>query len=429
MQVRNATTKRKALQAAGKPAVKKQGRAHTDGDRKTSVSAAPLARIGLHVLERQLESKSILQLALSSGLTHLSPTKGLLDIVDTKENQLQAIADLYEIMIAQPKYKKLAGKQWNANVEPITVLQWILRKLGALADGEDWTVDTYQEDGHARYCFVVTKPYSALYSSFGAPPFRGGMRFLDLEFLPHLVKRDLPMHDLIIDIVALVSKVNKVPLWDEDGEYSGAMEIAQKDSYYRSEWIMHRVAPYLPGGIADKYLKLIKARRRTVSVADIYEKLRTYQATSQRKEGFVWWIKRGLEVVDKKQNIRACTYIPGYENRPHMTPWQMYKFIWRKWDRDPVHEIAQAALEDLRKHKSYKPINFSITKPGKIMKPVEIDSYPAYLDQFMGLHHFSRGYINYYYGPVEKERLGEKPSTLLEILTDNITDNQIQIQV
>ncbi len=357
-----------------------------------------------------------MELALTSGNTSLSPTKGLLGIVDTEAKQLRAIEDLYAIMVAQPKYQKLGGKQWNPTVEPLAVLQWILRKLGALADGEDWTIDTYQEGRKTRYCMVISRGYSANYS-YNLLPVKGLMEHIPLEFLPDLLKRDKPMHDLIVDTVALVAKHNEVPLWDSDGEYAESVNQVLTDPYYQNDFYHHRVATYRDGAAAA-YLKLLNSRLR-VKPEDIKEQVRLYKTTSQRKERMVWWVRRGLEVAAYKQTIAGNTYIPAYEPRKNIrTPYHLYKFIWSTWERDPVAELARERLDAL-KQAYYSTVSYTVTKPGQVMQPFKMDRFPTVLDHFMntGRALFSSTHHDYFFGPLVKMRKTLSAPTLLEILT------------
>lgn len=149
----------------------------------------------------------------------------ILNMIDTEEKQLQAIGDLYQIVKAQPKYKNLKDRNWPAETSPLEIIVWLLRKLGPLAEGKEWRIDTYKEGRKTRFRFVIWDGFSSQYIKCDEVHF-------PLDFLPLLKKRDEELHDMIVDTVALVSRCNKIPIWDNDGDYSDAVTRVLKEPYF-----------------------------------------------------------------------------------------------------------------------------------------------------------------------------------------------------
>lgn len=402
MPVQTRKNKRRSLPKAGGSAQHKQIRKRQAGDKPRKASSITPGGFGLHLLGSKLESRSLFELAIMSGF-EVKKSKGILASIDTEEKQLQAIHDLYEIMRAQPKYKAMKEKDWHPETTPITIILWLLRKLGALADGEQWMIDTYKEKGKTRFRFVVCRYYSNYYV-------KGDSQFMCMNFLPYLLKKDKPLHDLIIDIVALVSKCNKVPLWDEDGDYSVILAKHIKD---RTASKFESMQTYVSGP-AFQYLRHIKARRRKVTYDLVENAVKAYNNNSQRKQILTWWIRNGLNLTTKKKDISQSTFIPNYETRSVLTPYQSYKFIWSDFDRDPLEKGFDKFYSKYEKR--YPPLEFSIVYPGEVYKPVQKDKFPILLDDFMrsGINYFKGTFHDYFYKKMLKELSDGETTTLLE---------------
>jgi hypothetical protein len=378
--------------------------------------------VGLHLLGSQLKRMPLMFMSHGTGKDFSNSKSNLLSIIDTEEKQLQAVSDLYQIVKAQPKYKNLKEPVWDVTTAPIEVIYWLLRKLGPLAEGEAWTIDTYKEGRKLRYQFIVYRHYHRQHV-------KDREEYIPLDFLPFLKNRDQPLHDMIIDLIALVSKANKIPLWDEDGDFSKGMMDLFADRWLATELYSMQFDCYNTGPAAE-YLKLIKKRRRVVTERSIQEMLEKYNAKSERKSQMIWWIKKGLSLAKDKQCITTNTYIPHFWTGTPITPYRMYKFVWSLHDKDILRQRAYAIMKKDEKDGEFLPLEFSITRPGQKVKPIKHDRFPIRLYDFMS-HAVAMlfwRYKDYYY----RDRLSapETPSESLMnlILIDELrTTGRIEV--
>lgn len=410
----------KQAPAAGRTAGRGQKRSRQDDNSKAQPAIAPGIGLGLHLLTKEFRTMPMFEMAMRIGKPLSKEHPGFIRMIDTEAKQLQAIADLWEIIKAQPKYRELKEPNWSVDTPPVHVISWLLRKIGPLAGGNPWTIDTYQEGRKLRYRFVVYKQYSG-------NEFKHRDEFIPLDFLPGLRHRDQLLHDLIVDIIALVHRCNKVPLWDSDGDFSEAMAEMQRFPATENTVIGRRMLVYQ--GIAAEYLKLVKQRSRVVSVLDIERQIALYDAKSERKQFMIFWIRRGLNVAATGKKIVKNTFIPNYNDGSPGTPFRSYKFVWCLHNEDFVAKAATSKItEDERADGSYPPVMFSITYPGKVVKLPVWDDYPVLLYDFMsdGFKKILHTYRQYYYRDFFERPLVSN-ATLMDTLID-LPELQISIR-
>lgn len=394
--------------------VKSSNRKGKNGSGKAGTHESASFGPRLYFLESTLRSKSLFELSIRSSSSEPGVDQ-LLKIVDTEEKQLQAIVDLYAIVKAQPKYRKSKEPNWKESDTPIEILHWLLRKLGPLAKGNQWTIDTYQDGRNKRFRFVVFKKYS-------------GNKIVDreehlpLDFLPFLKKRDQQMHDMIIDVVALVSKNNKIPLWDEDGDFSIQIEDLKKESTSWNYQLDAQRLSYSTGPAAE-YLRLIHERQKSVKAFDVTKQMVAYDASSQRKESIMWWLRSGIQLASNKQDISINTYVPDYVNGSPITPFRTYKFVWSVHQHDVVKVRAHKQMKKDLKAGNYMPLMFSITLPGQKVKDLKYDPFPEYLYDFLstGFKMVCYRYREYFY----KNMLDEE-KTPVETMLEQIEKAEIR---
>lgn len=403
------STKRIAQQTGTNHKPGKNGKGQ-NGSSKGKPAADASDGIGLNHLAKQLRSIPLFEYSFMIGdfgdkhkrFSHLMNT------INTVEKQLQCIEDLYKIVKAQPQYKNLKEAVWNEDTNPLQVIYWLLRKLGPLAKGESWTVDTYTEKKQIRFRFVVYKYYNS-------HELKNREEFIPMDFLPTLKKRDLPLHDLIIDTIALVSKVNKIPLWDEDGDFSAGLKEL-KTMNFLSKSKKRQFYSYTKG-TAAKYLKHLKQRRKEVTRDSLNNLFSAYKPVSQRKQDMMWWVRRAFDLVSYNQCIQANTYIPHFMPDNVVSPYRMYKFVWSLHDNDIIKIKAWDKLKKDDVYGSYLPLKFSIAKPGQILQPIGQDPFPLKLYEFMSYGHslFIWRYRQYFYKNLFNEPLTPSESFLEQI--------------
>ena len=390
----------------------RSARKRTDGSRKASPHAAANGEPQLSVLTDDVKSIPMIYFHLQDAGSRYAK---LLEKISTEKGMLQAIEDLYLIVKAQPEYKGLNDNKWKESTEPMEILLWLLRKLGPLAKGNEWTIDTYMDGRKERFRFVVFRHFTS--GGMGSSGFKYGQKMFSCDFLPYLLVRDQPLHNLIIDALALVSKINKVPLWDEDEDYSTALENLKRKSYNNP--VMNQYRDMYTKGVAANYLNIIKKRRRTITKEQLSKSIFKYDDDSQRKSWIKRWLSDTFFLIMDEDNIHNYTYVPHYEGRKSpLVPFRDYKIVWSVHDEDPVHNWAGDIMEkDKAEDGHYSPVDFSITYPGKkhIPLPVGGSNYPVNLSRWMNVAIiiFRVQFRDYFYkGTLEKK---EAPAmTLLE---------------
>lgn len=290
-------------------------------------------------------------------------------ILDTEEKQCQCILDLMAILTANND--KLKPPVFPPEATWIDMVKWLLRRLGPLAKGNPWFVDTYHEKGIERYRFCVYKYYhSQRVDSL--------IYHIPLDFLPWLEPRDPKLHELIVCTIALLCKQCNLPLWDEDGDYSEAQKTVFGEKY-SDTWVVNKLqrrsdnfetqGHIYKAGYSLKYLALIRRVKRTVTPGTIHALLREFNKISQRKHYMICIMKQALQMAITGDDIRDYTLIPSYEARDDMrpiTPLRTIKFIWSEHPHDEVSKEADKAFEqDRQKYGKYLPLAFTITKPGE----------------------------------------------------------------
>jgi hypothetical protein len=365
-----------------------EGALHTgkNGGAKGGKDIDAIAGPRIHLLAKELRSYSKLEVSFLNG----DSTSKFYRLIDTEAKQLQAIEDLYRIIKAQPKYKNLKEPNWKVETSPAVVLLWLLKKLGPLSRGARWTIDGYMEGKKLRYQYV-------LFDKYPSDRIKPRCEFLPLCFLPRLKKKDELLHDVIVDIIALVSRNNKVPLWDEDGDYSDALEdLINTNGETNFHGINEDYKQYTEG-LAAEYLGLIKKRKKKVTAAEIREKMARFEKMSQRKQSAEWWVKIGLNLASFKDQIRNHSYIAPDQDGKVIEPWRLYKFVWSTDVKDFLHYDVKNWLA---RQSAQVPVMKSVTKPGRKITYPQESQFPLYLYRFMsvGVKHFQWWYRDYYFG-------------------------------
>lgn len=419
----------------GKHRTTRQHRAHSGQavigaceDAGTTSEAGSTAGGGVNfsVLEKDLRKVSMFELGVRAGFVDRC-----LGMIDTEEKQLQAIGDLYTIVRAHPKYKNLKEPVWTEKNTPIDVLYWLLRKLGPLASGRAWTVDTYEHKGKTRYKFVYHVNYRPVvtYTSYGREHYGNFMNMyageyiVPLDFLPYLLKRDKPLHDMIVDVVALVARYNKVPLWDNDGDFSAGVEklLDPEDDTINNNEIAYKQRDIYKGGVAAQYLKAIRKRSREVTPDLVNKQAFAYEAGSNRKRDVLSWIVDGIVMARQNGNIADCWH-PSYTPAGTIVPFRKYKFVWSLHKHDYVKNYAYNRLNsDKAKYREIIPVLTHELLP-TCKEEIVADYHPERLSAFMneGFKMFFCRYEEYFYGMRLRAEISPSQSLIDRILLSEI---------
>lgn len=352
------------------------GRSVEDGQSKAGVDIAAVNEPGFHLLSREL--RPITRFESFSASDHEDGS--LLATIDTEEKQLQAIVDLYQVLKAQPKYKDLRDPVLKVAMPPVTVLKWILRKLGPLAEGNKWTVDTYRAGSKIRYRFVI---YKAFYAYYLKPK----EIYFPFDFLPALKRRDQPLHDLIIDVFALVSRNNNLPIWDEDGDYSEELKILRREKTPTGNSVLDIQVFNYQKGPAAQYLALLKTRRKVVNLSSTLKKLDAYKDDSDRKGDIKSWLRDGLYIAKTRADLRPWSYVPHHLQENPIGPFRQYKVVWSVHANDVIQLRAAGKMQKDAKSGDYYPVMFSSARPGERLKPLNTDRFQFPANFYWFLEH------------------------------------------
>lgn len=344
----------------------RKGQPVENGQSKTGVDSTPIAEPGFHLLGQQLRPVTRFECFSTTD----SEFRSLLATVDTEEKQLQAIQDLYQVLKAQPKYKDVKEPNLKAEMRPLDVLRWILRKLGPLAEGNHWTIDTYRSGRKIRYRFIV-------FSHFTQYNLKHGEIYFPFDFLPTLKNRDRPLHDLIVDVFALVSRCNKLPLWDEDGDYSEELKKLRREKKSTGNSILDTQVFSYAKGPAAQYLALLKQRRKMATLAGVRKKLNAYVDDSDRKGNIKSWLRNGLYVAEQRMTLDPWTYVPHHLTGNPIGPFRQYKIVWSVHDNDVIHLRASSRLKKDATSGDYYPVIYTAARPGERLAPAPSSQFPS----------------------------------------------------
>jgi hypothetical protein len=400
----------------------KAGAKPADGSGQVRAHGSGCTTSGFHLLVNDLGSVSLLNAALS-GMEMKEFDKKLVALVQNKTDLLQCIDDMYLIVKAQPKYKKLNDDKFKAGTPPIVVLQWLIRKLAILANGKEWTVDTYMQGKKRRFLFVI-------YDYYRSQDVTTNNRHIPLDFLPNIKKKDPLFHDLIIETVAMNSRWNKIPLWDEDGEYSKILNQLLKEKAKPVEYknlgitemsVTQRMQLLYSKGPAAEYLALIKKRRKeanTLTVSTLFQKwFHSKKELSQRECYLKSMFRQAYEAAQTKEDIRKFQYVPEYRGKhQHYVAYDRYKYIWSNHNNDYLYKMH----DKYEKYggTEYLPVMFEKIYPGKAIKGWKDNDYPEILcGLFKTMYScfVSGSHVFYYYKNQMKEQLTPGEQLLAKI--------------
>lgn len=396
--------------------------------------------ISYSVLTNALQTKSLFDIAIGCNDRE---GEGWVKLLDTERKQLKCIADLWGIVKAQPKYADLDKKDWKATDRPLTVIAWLMRKLGVLANGNKWCVDLQQ----GRYVFVV-------YKNFHSQKVRNDIEWVSLDFLPMLAVKDKGLHDLIIDLVALVHVRNAIPLWDDDYYTGQALKYLLRQDAVDSGVRDGYKALYTTGH-AGQYLRLIRERAKVVSVQSVKKCMASYRVEntrdgrelSQRKRLCLWWITEGVVLAEWGRKIKEFSFTPSWMGK-HVAAEHLYKWMWDTGQSDPVKMRHQTLFDNDEGEQGLAlPVTFTVCHPGEVLQQLIVDrppkklshnygyySQPAFAEALCdflkdGLVHFTcAAYESYYYN---NRKPANQPLTtsgvpLLDIIERNELINEMR---
>lgn len=424
MQTIKSKTNRKGVSDAQQTrrAGSEAGRKAANGSRQTGADRGGFTTSGFHLLVNDLGSVSLLNAALT-GMSVKDFDKKLVASIQTKADLLQCIEDMYLIVKAQPKYKKLNDNKFRADTPPIVVLQWLIRKLGILANGKEWTVDTYMEGKKRRFLFVI-------YDYYKSQDVTTREYHIPLDFLPNIKKKDALLHDLIIETVAMNSRWNKIPLWDEDGVYSKILEQLLKEKAKPVEYknlgitemsATQRMQLLYTKGPAAEYLALIKKRRKVADISTVGKLFQQWLSSKKDLSHREWYLKhmfqRAAAAAETKEDIRKFQYVPEYRGKhTHEVAYDRYKYIWSNHNNDYLNKMYDKQLDYQRNE--YLPMMFEKVYPGKAIKGWKHNRHPEILcGLFKSMYScFVVGsHVFYYYKNQMKEQLTPGEQLLAKI--------------
>lgn len=377
-------------------------RTRKNGGEQGRKNSATIGITGFHLLSKQLRTITQFEAEYLLGGTLSGSDAGeyFLKLRSNEEQQLAILKDLYAILKAQPEYGKMKQPSWNEQTTTMEVLTWVLKKLAPLAKGKGWGIDAYQQGSRTRYSFVVVDEYHSQKVIYGQE--------IPLEFLPYLKVKDEQLHDIVVEMVAYVCEHAHIQMWYEDNDFLPLLKtyrfcneetshqdiIQAYDQKSIQRWIYS-------SGPAAKYAQLFAEKRKVVSSQSIHAKIKRYDSNSQRKNWMISWVKEGLRLVALQDDIRKHTFIPNYgqDISRSISPYRDNKFVWSLNHKDFFYKSVMSRMkEDARKYGQFRPIAFSITKPGQVIKPPVSSRYPFEYCDFMkyGMTHLN-SFREYYF--------------------------------
>jgi hypothetical protein len=215
-------------------------------------------------------------------------------------------------------------------------------------------------------------------------------------------------------------------LWDNDGDYSAVIDQLKQANSGSSKTAQQQIFLYTKGDAA-KCLRLIKRRRRQVTIESVSSRLHRYNAKSGRQGEIKSFLSLGLDLARSGWDISLNTYIPNYIQGATLNPQRLYKFVWTAFSGEyAVHEdlVSQNAcetlLKDIKRNGYILPVRFSVTVPGQRVKEFTFHNlyknshynteFAVMLFRFLSnvRSHFKNRYKDYYY---KSSRAKKKPTS------------------
>lgn len=394
------------------------------------------------VLTSELGSKSLFQIAIDCNDRE---GQGWVNLLDTERKQLRCIADLWAIVKAQPKYETLNKTNWKATDKHLDVIAWLMRKLGVLANGDKWLIDLQQ----GKYVFVV-------YRNFHSQMVRNDIEWVALDFLPVLATKDKPLHDLIIDLVALMHTCNAIPLWDDDYYTGRALNYLLNENVSENS-VRKDYKTLYSTGLPAQYLQLIREQAKVVTIDSIRKKKRDYYSVtseagkelSARKRVCLYWIESGIIIAEWGRKISEFSFSASWTGK-HVAAEHLYKWMWDTSSDDPLRMKFDILFDqDEDAGGMSLPVTYTICRPGEVLQPLVEDSPSKEVKHHFGAYrrhcfaeelcgflrdgnsHFKCAEYESYYYNTRKSRSINSPLTtggipLLDLIERNELANEIR---
>lgn len=399
-----------------------QGKADAHGVGQQAVDGDASFDVGFHIL-KGLKPITMLESCMI-GIPHKNIESQEINSICTNATEMaQCLNDLWSIVKAQPKYAKVSDNKFSKQSSPYEVLAWLLRKLGALTNGKEWTVDYYYENGVKRYCFVQ-------YDFFNSQKVYGSGFFAPIDFLPYLEKKDITLHNLIVTMLAALIRFNNMPTWFNHPVLSKKLQelkelkIVTKD--YPNLGIMDLTANgrqqlVYTVGHAGKYEKLLTEMSAKVEITNIHDAYYDFararkRSLSQREIAIRYFAEEVINLATEGKEMATFNYQPVYEEQRENVKWR-HAIVWSRHHND----YLQRSYDDDNRYVWQLPKKFSITKPDQEMQPINSSKYPEDIELLFKYFssHFTSRFSSFYY---KNESSDYTPAELLlnEIIKNNL---------
>ncbi len=342
---------------------------------KRGKDISPFRGLGLSSLKNRINPLSEIEVAVKQGQVWGKPD----DLLKNTDLHTKLVSDLYPIIKKHPKFIDNANWKPSSNIREVLV--WLINRINELIGSEyGWRI--VSESYENKYTIVTFYQHEVNASVYYSIP---------LSFLPELKQQNSFLHDVILDMLALIKSGTCINAWyEENGEWA-------------LDWMMDDFNNQLEDG--DLSTNEIKDWENTIKayskgIATQYEELLTYNtATLQSLEiaagilnpknplesQFTLWIHNGISLIKEKENIGSFCFDPDDPLLTGDNPLMPERYVFYCWDFDDhFYKCYEDCLQSTFNEYGTLPfISWKLTKQdSQSFNIPEISSFPKRLTDF-----------------------------------------------
>lgn len=347
--------------------------------RTTRKNIGTFGSIGLPSLNNGIRSINEIKVAIQQGRSGHT----INDFLKNSTLHEKLVRNLYAIIKNHPKF--IDKTNWNKSTTIQEVLLWLIDQFNNLIGLEyEWRIvcDSDEENYRVVTYYEHDIDSSVYYS-------------IPLSFLPLLKKRNKILHDIVVDMLALIKSKISIDCWyDEYGEW--ALEWIRDDFQNRIDdedlkpeekkhW-KNTIEIYTEG-VAVEYEGLLI--ENTATVKSLEKTVGKFEPKTQTEELFFLWIIDGISLLKEKGSIHDFCFNPSDPYMDEDNPLMPNRYIFYAWNfDDQYYNCYESCLQSTFNEYGTLPfISWELTKPeSKTFNIPKQSSFPKMLTDF-----FSKG--------------------------------------
>lgn len=344
------------------------------GHRSIRKGVAPFSNFGFPDLKDQARPLSEYQVDLHRGRE--------IEFLHDKELHLVVVAGLYPIIQKHPNFQD--RNDWCKSTDVREILIWLIDQMNRFVDSKNNWVLTKLND-EQEYSVIIYHEYDTGETGYYAIP---------LSFLPDLEARNEQLHEIVVDLLALLKSKAGINGWyDQWGEW--AMDWLLEEYYMRlrdgdfnedeelkTHW-EHTIHEHTEG-TAIHYEGLLTGNNTTIQQLEM--KVSRFKPADQLDHSFYDWILDGIDLVHTNKSLQYFSFDPSDPNLLGENPIMPVSYCFYTWDFDnQFHKCMEEQLNCTWQEFGASPFTSCeiIRQEDKLFKLPEVSDFPKRLTEFM----------------------------------------------